>query len=140
MFPKIELKSIVISVSLVLVGLTTAWADGPSVKPEPKAIAIGSGEQGYLRLLGGPPASVTMRAGAVTLQPGKTVGKHNTESYEEFIVVLEGRGLMILSDGRQMEMKPETAVYCPPDTEHDVKNTGSSPLRYVYVVAKTRLG
>jgi mannose-6-phosphate isomerase-like protein (cupin superfamily) len=137
------MNSKVQSISLVLTGLTLAFfamarAQDQSVKPAPKVIAIGGGEQSYLRLLGGPPESVTMRAGAVTLAPGKTVGKHSTESYEEFIVILEGRGSMIMSDGARLDMKVGTSVYCPPDTEHDVENTGTVPLRYIYVVAKAR--
>jgi mannose-6-phosphate isomerase-like protein (cupin superfamily) len=131
------------SVSLSLTGLTLACfaialAQGQPAKPAPKVIAIGGGEQSYIRLLGGPPESVTMRAGAVTLAPGKTVGKHSTESYEEFIVILEGQGSMMMNDGARLDMKVGTSVYCPPDTEHDVENTGSGPLRYIYVVAKAR--
>jgi mannose-6-phosphate isomerase-like protein (cupin superfamily) len=29
-------------------------------------------------------------------------------------------------------------VYCPPQTEHDVKNTGTGVLRYVHVVADAK--
>jgi mannose-6-phosphate isomerase-like protein (cupin superfamily) len=106
------------------------------MKPEPKIINAGTGAQEYVRLLGGPPESVTMRSGAVTLQPGKSVGKHTTENYEELLVILEGNGVFILTDGRQLEMKVNTVLYCPPFTEHDVMNTGAAPLRYIYVVAK----
>jgi mannose-6-phosphate isomerase-like protein (cupin superfamily) len=28
------------------------------------------------------------------------------------------------------------ALYCPPSTEHDVFNTGTTTLRYVYVVSR----
>jgi len=107
-------------------------------KPEPKVIAITMEGKEYVRLLGGPPESILMRAGAVALQPGKTVGKHNTESYEELVVVLEGQGEMLLKDGKPLGMRVGAVLYCPPDTEHDVKNTGSSVLRYIYVVAKTK--
>jgi mannose-6-phosphate isomerase-like protein (cupin superfamily) len=106
------------------------------VKPEPKIINTGTGAQEYVRLLGGPPESVTMRSGAVTLQPGISVGKHTTESYEELLVILEGSGAFILTDGTQLDMKLNTVLYCPPFTEHDVTNTGSTPLRYIYIVAK----
>ena len=107
------------------------------MKPEPKIIRCGTGAEEYVRLLGGPPESVSMRSGAVTLQSGKTVGKHNTEGNEELLIVLEGEGSLILSESKQLDMKVGTVQYCPPDTEHDVKNTGSSILRYIYVVAKT---
>lgn len=138
MFPNLRFICPVILMSLLLVCLISTWAQGPVPKPEPKAIRIEADGKEYVRLLGGPPESITMRSGAVTLQPGKTVGKHNTESYEELIIVLEGEGSMVLSGSKQLEMRVGTVLYCPPDTEHDVKNTGSTPLRYIYVVAKTR--
>ena len=138
MQPKAKRSPLIGLAGMIMMGFMIAWAQGPSTKPVPKVIKIGAGEQEYVRLLGGPPESVTMRSGAVTLQPGKTVGKHNTESYEEFIIVLRGQGSMILSDGKLLDMRIGCAVYCPPDTEHDVRNTGAEPLSYIYVVAKTR--
>lgn len=107
------------------------------MKNQPKVIFAGQGEKEYIRLLGGPPETVTMRSGAVTLAPGKSVGKHTTESFEELLIILEGSGAFILNGGMQLEMKVNTVLYCPPFTEHDVMNTGASPLRYIYVVAKT---
>jgi mannose-6-phosphate isomerase-like protein (cupin superfamily) len=107
-------------------------------KPQAKLIRLDAGDADYLRLLGGPPESAGMRSGLVVLQPGKSVGKHSTEAYEEMIVVLEGSGKMILADGRELAFAGGAALYCPPDTEHDMINTGSVPLRYVYIVAKTR--
>jgi mannose-6-phosphate isomerase-like protein (cupin superfamily) len=105
------------------------------VKLEPKVIDIGTGESGYVRLLGGPPETINMRSGAVTLQPATCVGKHSTESREEILVILEGSGMFILAGGEQLEIRGNSALYCPPHTEHDVKNTGTTPLRYIYVTA-----
>jgi len=137
MSPKIRLASLATLAALILTGLAVIWAQEPAARPVTKIIKIEEGQE-YTRLLGGPPENLVLRSGAVTLQQGKTVGKHSTESYEELIIVLEGQGSMILSDGKQLEIKMGTALYCPPDTEHDVKNTGSGPLTYIYVVAKTR--
>lgn len=103
---------------------------------EPKVINGDTGEETYHRLLGGPPESVSMRSGKVALQPGETVGKHSTESNEELLIILEGEGLFLLNDDQRLEIKAESVLYCPPDTQHDVKNTGLTPLRYIYVVAK----
>ena len=36
--------------------------------------------------------AVTMQSGLVTLKSGDDVGSHNTENYEEFIIILEGSG------------------------------------------------
>jgi quercetin dioxygenase-like cupin family protein len=106
------------------------------VKLEPKVIQANTNGKDYLQLLSGPPESMTMRAGKVVLQPGKTVGKHSTGSYEELLVLLAGEGLFLLTDGQSLEISAGNVLYCPPDTEHDVKNTGTKPLEYIYVVAK----
>ena len=79
-----------------------------------------------------------MRSGAVVLPPLQSVGKHSTGGYEEAIIVLAGAGEMRLSDGTVLPLEPHSVAYCPPATEHDVVNTGSDPLRYVYVVAQAR--
>ena len=106
----------------------------------PKAKVIKADLQGkdYLRLLGGPPETHSLRSGAVALQPGKTVGKHSTENNEELIVVLEGEGALILNEDQELPLKVGTVAYCPPDTEHDVRNTGPAVFRYIYVVAKAK--
>ncbi len=111
--------------------------DGPRAakRPVPRVIALDAKGEGYLRLLGGPPETATMRSGLVTLAPQKSVGRHNTEDFEEMIVVLEGRGEMKITGGETLEIAAGFAVYCPPHTEHDVRNTGEGPLRYIYVVA-----
>ena len=105
-------------------------------KPEPRIVELDRDATEYLRILGGPPESVTMHSGYVVLQPEKTVGRHSTGSYEEIVVVLDGEGEMLFGDGSVLRLKPYAVAYCPPDTEHDVRNTGGKPLRYVYVVAR----
>ncbi len=100
------------------------------------AIQLNPAAMEYRRILGGPPETVTMRSGYVALQPGDSVGKHSTDAFEEMVIVLDGEGEMILGDGTVMPLKPYTIAYCPPATEHDVRNTGSGFLRYIYVVAK----
>jgi oxalate decarboxylase/phosphoglucose isomerase-like protein (cupin superfamily) len=107
-----------------------------SIKLKPKRVELDLSATEYFRILGGPPESVTMRSGYVVLLPEKSVGRHSTESFEEMIIVLDGEGEMLLGDGYVLQIKQFTVAYCPPDTEHDVRNTGNKPLRYVYVVAK----
>jgi mannose-6-phosphate isomerase-like protein (cupin superfamily) len=55
--------------------------------------------------------------------------------HEELLVVFEGEGEMLFGDGTKLQLKGRTALYCPPETEHDVRNTGRTNLRYVYIVA-----
>ncbi len=124
---------------------TLATITGMTVAPEPKqpalhakVIELNAHGRSYLRVLGGPPESVAMKSGLVVLVPNESVGKHSTGKYEELLVVLQGRGEMSFADRSVLPVKAEQALYCPPETEHDVTNTGKEPLRYVYVVADTK--
>ena len=103
--------------------------------PSPKAITVDLTATEYVRLLGGPPETVSMHSGLVVLKPGKSVGTHNTENYEEVLVVLEGTGQMTITDGPELSLDANMMAYCPPRTEHNVTNTGNGPLRYIYIVA-----
>ena len=79
-----------------------------------------------------------MRSGLVVLAPQKSVGRHSTGQNEEVLIVLEGKGEMLFSDGHSLPVQASHAVYCPPRTVHDVKNTGHGVLRYVYVVSAAK--
>jgi mannose-6-phosphate isomerase-like protein (cupin superfamily) len=63
------------------------------------------------------------------------VGRHSTGECEEVVIVFEGRGEMTITGGLALRLGPGSVAYCPPWREHDVTNTGSEPLRYLYVVA-----
>ena len=114
-----------------------AWASAQS-RPQPKVVALNKADNGILPVLAGPPETVTMKSGYVVLDPGHSVGKHSTEHHEEILVVMAGQGEMIFRDGSTLQLKAHSALYCPPETEHDVKNTGARQLRYVYVVANAQ--
>ncbi len=86
----------------------------------------------------GPPQTHTMRSGYMVLAPSKSVGKHSTRAYEEAVIVLAGKGEMRITGGPTLELSAVSIAYCPPMTEHDVVNTGSDTLRYVWLVAKAQ--
>jgi len=120
---------------LMIVTCAILLAAQPQSKPHAKVVALDKLDNGILPILTGPPETVTMKSGYVVLEPNHSVGKHSTEHHEEILIVLEGQGEMLFHDGSKLELKARTALYCPPQTEHDVRNTGNSTLRYVYVVA-----
>lgn len=122
---------------IVVLAPIQSWAQSQT-RPHTKVVALDRSENGILPILAGPPETVTMKSGYVVLDPGHFVGKHSTGQHEEILIVLEGHGEMLFHDGSTVELKAHTALYCPPETEHDVKNTGASQLRYVYVVADAR--
>jgi quercetin dioxygenase-like cupin family protein len=107
-----------------------------TAQPIPKIMELDLSATGYMRILGGPPESVTMRSGYVVLSPSQSVGRHSTEAFEEMVVVLEGTGEMLFGDGSVMELRRHSVAYCPPETEHDVRNCGDGPMRYIYIVSR----
>jgi quercetin dioxygenase-like cupin family protein len=112
--------------------------DSTTTMPKPMVIKLNIDTADYQRILPGPPATVTMRSGLVVLEPDSTIGTHNTESYEEALIVFEGRGEMKITTGPVLKLEPGVVAYCPPNTEHNVINVGATKLKYIYIVAKTK--
>jgi quercetin dioxygenase-like cupin family protein len=79
-----------------------------------------------------------MQSGAVSLAPGKTVGTHDTEGYEELVIPLEGRGELRIPGRAPVPIAPGVVAYAPPHTAHDVANVGDGVFRYVFVAAPRR--
>jgi mannose-6-phosphate isomerase-like protein (cupin superfamily) len=109
-----------------------------TLQPKAKKVELDISGTDYVRILGGPPESVTMRSGYVVLLPSQSVGSHSTGECEEMVVVLQGNGEMLFRDGSAMQLRPHVVIYCPPETEHDVRNSGKRALRYIYMVARAR--
>jgi len=131
MSPRIRL------VSIALLALVSLRGEAPATQgPEPRVLSLDAKGASYFPVLTGPPGTLTMRSGLVTLAPGKTVGKHTTADNEEILVVLEGRGEFRITGGPVLPVVGGSALYCPPRREHDVINTGEGVLRYVFVLAK----
>ena len=102
----------------------------------PKVIPLPKGKESYTKILGGPPETACLKSGCVILEPGKSVGKHSTNGYEELIVPLEGEGELRLDGLEPLVICPGQVLYTPPQTPHDVVKTGTQPLKYIYIVAK----
>ncbi len=107
-------------------------ADAGEIKPF--ARDIDAGGETHLPLLTEENAR-RMRAGMVTLKAGEECGRHNTEDYEELLIVLAGRGEAELEGHGAYALAAGQVAYIPPHTFHNVTNRGDGPLRYVYVVA-----
>jgi len=89
----------------------------------------------YQRLLSGEPQTCGMRSGRVRLKPGESCGRHSTNHYEEMLVFLSGQGQLLIGEEDCFQVGEGRVSYIPPNTVHDVKNTGSEPLIYIYCVA-----
>jgi quercetin dioxygenase-like cupin family protein len=114
-------------------------ASAPRTTGGVKVVSLGSPEQAYVEVLHGPPETASMQSGVVSLAPGKSVGQHDTEDYEEIVIPLEGRGELRTPGSAPIALLPGLAAYSPPHTSHDVANvSGESIFRYVFVAARTR--
>lgn len=86
------------------------------------------------KLLDGRPQTFGMRCGRVYLQPGQACGEHSTKDREELLVFLSGRGELLIAGHERFNIGEGKVSYIPPQTIHDVRNTGDGPLVYVYCV------
>jgi mannose-6-phosphate isomerase-like protein (cupin superfamily) len=90
----------------------------------------------YLPLLE-PPLSRAFESGCVSHAPGKSGSEHSTKSYEEMLVVLRGRGEVVIAESEPLPVQAGDIAYIPPYTTHFVRNTGDVPLQYVYIATNT---
>jgi mannose-6-phosphate isomerase-like protein (cupin superfamily) len=89
----------------------------------------------YQRILEGRPQSHGMRSGRVYIEPGAACGQHSTKNHEELLVFLSGQGQLLIGPQGSFSVGRGRVSYIPPNTLHDVRNTGSEPLVYIYCVA-----
>jgi quercetin dioxygenase-like cupin family protein len=105
-------------------------------KPEPKTLPL-TCPGGDCPLLTGRPQTAGMRGGSVKLKPGESVGWHSTASNEEALVILHGSGVAKIEGHADVPLSEKTLAYIPPATRHNVTNTGTDVLEYVWVVSPT---
>jgi quercetin dioxygenase-like cupin family protein len=129
---------IVAALSIVFHEGIAQKTDSIKTSPRPQVITLNLDSTSYQEILSGSPSSVGMYSGLVTIKPGETVGHHNTEKYEEMLVIFSGIGQMTFDSGQALNLKYGVVAYCPPYTEHDVKNTGTADLKYLYIAAQTK--
>jgi mannose-6-phosphate isomerase-like protein (cupin superfamily) len=86
-------------------------------------------------LLKGAPQTSGMRGGSVKLRPGESVGWHSTGDHEEALVILHGAGAANFDGRADVPVHEKMLAYIPPGTKHNVTNTGTELLEYVWVVA-----
>jgi len=76
----------------------------------------------------------------VKLKPGESVGWHSTAGNEEALVILRGSGVANFEGHPDVALQENMLAYIPPGTRHNVTNSGTQILEYVWVVAPTNPG
>lgn len=104
--------------------------------PKPFVLALPTAED-YVEILGAS-KSVALHSGRVLLLPGKDCGRHTTGHHEELIVILSGEGELDVEGLGRTKIRAGMVAYNPPQTEHNVINTGKEPLAYIYIVTPAK--
>lgn len=64
--------------------------------------------------------------------PMKATHPPHRHPEDEFFFVLEGTAEVYL-DGRTRVVGPYTCFYCPPNSEHGIRNVGETELKYLVI-------
>jgi len=94
------------------------------------------GRQRFLRLLGDSNKAKGLKAGLVTLKSKESIGEHKTENKEEVLIILKGSATIYYSQGKRIKAPKNSFVFIPPETQHNIKNSGSKILQYIYVTTQ----
>jgi quercetin dioxygenase-like cupin family protein len=127
-----DMKKVLLCVCLTL-GVVAAQE---RARPEPMTFPLDCAG-GDCPLLKGAPQTSGMRGGSVKLKPGESVGWHSTSANEEALVILRGTGVANIEGHPNVTLTEKSLAYIPPQTRHNVVNTGTQMLEYVWVVAPT---
>ena len=65
----------------------------------------------------------------MTLNPGEEIGEEVHEDRDQFFRIEEGSGTIDI-DGRENRVEDDFAAIVPAGARHNVRNTGSVPLRF----------
>ncbi len=104
------------------------------METKPFSVEIEDTKQ-FQRLLDKNTQTHGMKSGRVYLEPGANCGQHSTHENEEMLIFLSGQGWAIIDDEPSFEVGQGRVAYIPPETLHDIKNTGDEPLIYIYCVS-----
>lgn len=127
-------RPMLITALLGILTLTVVPVFSQVPKPAPLSMKLEC-LAGDCPLLRGVPQTAGMRSGFVRLKTGETVGWHSTGKNEESLVILHGSGEARIEGQPARAFTAPALVYIPPAARHNVANTGSELLEYVYVVA-----
>ena len=73
----------------------------------------------------------SMTAGSLRLNPGATPHPPHDHAEEEFMVITEGTGEILL-DGKTTKVAPGSIMYSAAGKSHGILNTGKTPLMFYY--------
>jgi quercetin dioxygenase-like cupin family protein len=103
---------------------------------KPLLVKLKERDAGYQPVVGSAGDTAGIKSGSVVLPPGGSVGEHVTTGKEEVIIILDGKARISCEGIKPFSAVRGSVIYISPEKKHDVINTGSGRLHYVYVVSK----
>ena len=64
--------------------------------------------------------------------PRQSTHAPHSHAEDEFFFILEGKAEFYLN-GKTKTAGPHTSFYCPPNSEHGIRNVGDSDLKYLVI-------
>ena len=74
--------------------------------------------------------------GWLTLPPGASIGLHKHTNNEDVYLIVEGRGIFVGSDGKEIPVSAGDITIARPGQSHALKNTGRRPLRFINFIGQ----
>nr|MBU1328353.1 cupin domain-containing protein [Candidatus Omnitrophota bacterium] len=105
--------------------------------PKPKIVKLESNSK-YQRLFNKDSGTLGLKSGHVILKKGEEIGEHSTNDLEEALVILKGKGLLLINSEEEFDFEDNSVLYIPPDTIHNVKNTGNGILEYIFITSNAK--
>ena len=105
--------------------------------PKLKIVKLVSNSK-YQRLFNKDSGTLGLKSGHVILKKGEEIGEHSTNDLEEALVILKGKGLLLINSEEEFDFEDNTVLYIPPDTVHNVKNTGNGILEYIFITSNAK--
>lgn len=104
---------------------------------KPKIVKLETSSK-YQRLFNRDSGTCGIKAGHVMLKKGEDIGGHSTNDLEEALVILKGNGRLVIDKEEGIDFGSDTVLYVPPQTIHNVKNTGKGILEYIFITSNAR--
>lgn len=74
--------------------------------------------------------------GWLTLPPGASVGLHKHTNNEDVYLIVEGDGIFVGTDGKEIPVSDGDVTIARPGQSHSLKNTGRRPLRFINFIGQ----
>lgn len=101
---------------------------------KPKIVKLEFGSK-YQRLFNKDSGTWGIKSGHVILKNGEEIGEHSTNGLEEALVILKGKGQLVIDKEERLDFEDNSVLYIPPDTIHNIKNTGNGILEYIFITS-----